>query len=218
MQVDWCMYVSTLCIFHLSEYFLMAQYNPEELSSTGMNTRLTNQPNECNYCIYVPSNAAFILNDNPQYQLAQLFLTCEYWAEYLLVPVIKSTTTAPWSWMFWLGTVVMVVGQIIRIASISTAGYAFTHLVKPYRREDHVLVTHGIYSYLRHPGYFGWFWWSVGICITVRNPLSMVAFAYAAFRFFRFRIRHEELELLEMFGQQYEEYRSKTTVGIPGIS
>lgn len=30
------------------------------------------------------------------------------------------------------------------------------------KAETHQLVTHGVYSIVRHPSYVGWFWWSVG--------------------------------------------------------
>ncbi|CAN0453530.1 unnamed protein product, partial [Hapterophycus canaliculatus] len=30
------------------------------------------------------------------------------------------------------------------------------------REESHQLVTSGVYRFLRHPSYFGWFWWSLG--------------------------------------------------------
>ena len=45
------------------------------------------------------------------------------------------------------------------------------------KKEDHVLVTSGIYSLVRHPGYFGWFWWSVGTQILMFNPICAVGFA-----------------------------------------
>eukprot|EP01138_Halocafeteria_seosinensis_P001276 gb/GECG01001309.1/.p1 GENE.gb/GECG01001309.1/~~gb/GECG01001309.1/.p1 ORF type:complete len:119 (+),score=6.96 gb/GECG01001309.1/:1-357(+) len=35
LPVDWSLYVVSLCVFHLSEYFLVAQYNPQDLSSSG---------------------------------------------------------------------------------------------------------------------------------------------------------------------------------------
>eukprot|EP01138_Halocafeteria_seosinensis_P001274 gb/GECG01001307.1/.p1 GENE.gb/GECG01001307.1/~~gb/GECG01001307.1/.p1 ORF type:complete len:249 (+),score=16.79 gb/GECG01001307.1/:1-747(+) len=194
LPVDWSLYVVSLCVFHLSEYFLVAQYNPQDLSSS-----------------------AFILNDNASYQLAQLFCWAEYWVEAIAFPAMKSITFSVWGIVFWLGMAGMIVGQTLRIAARCTAGYAFTHLVKAEKREGHRLITHGIYQYLRHPGYFGWYLWSLGICVLLRTPISLLVFAYAAFKFFKTRIAVEEEQLENMFGDEYTSYKKRTPVGIPGI-
>lgn len=30
------------------------------------------------------------------------------------------------------------------------------------RHEEHKLVTNGVYNFMRHPSYVGWFYWSLG--------------------------------------------------------
>ena len=91
-------------------------------------------------------------------------------------------------------------------------------------------------STLRHPAYFGFFWWSVGTQLLLCNPLCVVAYAAASWHFFsgrircvqRFRlgltakggdfwraVRYEEGLLRQFFGARYVEYCSRTTVGIP---
>lgn len=57
------------------------------------------------------------------------------------------------------------------------AGPAFTHRIKSNKRPGHNMVTSGMYTYLRHPGYFGWFLWSVGTQVLLCNPMSAVGFA-----------------------------------------
>ena len=57
-----------------------------------------------------------------------------------------------------------------------TAGPAFSHRLRSKRDEDHQLVTHGIYRLLRHPGYFGWFLWSVGSQVLLCNIFCTVGF------------------------------------------
>ena len=178
--------------------------------------RVTNKLPRRSQCT-IGDFAAFILNDNLHYQLAQLFCAAEYWIEAIAFPGMKSTTFSGWGILFWLGAIGMISGQMIRIAARCTAGYAFTHLVKGERREGHHLITHGIYQYLRHPGYFGWYLWSMGICVLLRTPASLLLFAYAAFEFFKTRIALEEEHLENMFGEEYIAYRKRTTVGIPGI-
>jgi len=79
------------------------------------------------------------------------------------------------------------------------------------------LITFGIYQYLRHPAYFGWYWWSIATQVILCNPLAIGGYAYAAWRFFDERIEEEEKTLVEIFGSDYERYRSNTVVGIPFI-
>jgi protein-S-isoprenylcysteine O-methyltransferase len=92
---------------------------------------------------------------------------------------------------------------------------------------------------LRHPSYFGWFWWSIGMAFLLGNPITIAAFACASWQFFADRIpydqypkhlnitvlaltnvsfdRFEEEALIKMFGQSYIEYRKRTPTGIPLI-
>jgi protein-S-isoprenylcysteine O-methyltransferase len=64
----------------------------------------------------------------------------------------------------------------------------FNHVIMERRDEGHELVTHGVYKHLRHPSYFGWFWWCVGTQCLLCNPVCVVAHAVAAWDFFRKRI------------------------------
>ena len=49
------------------------------------------------------------------------------------------------------------------------------------------------------------------------NPICLVAYSYAAWRFFRVRIEEEEISLLNFFGEEYLEYKKKVGTGIPFI-
>ena len=50
----------------------------------------------------------------------------------------------------------VVIGQFIRSLAMVTCGESFNHLIQTERKDNHVLVTHGIYKYLRHPRYVNW--------------------------------------------------------------
>lgn len=108
-------------------------------------------------------------------------------------------------------------GQAIRLAALFTAKRAFTHEVAETRRAEHRLVSSGIYAYMRHPGYMGWFWWSIGTQILLGNPICTLGFAYAGYLFFSDRIRFEEEKLVEFFGDEYVRYRARTPTLIPFI-
>jgi protein-S-isoprenylcysteine O-methyltransferase Ste14 len=48
-----------------------------------------------------------------------------------------------------------------------------------------------IHSYMRHPSYFGFFYWALGTQLLLCNPVSAVAFSIFLWRFFNHRIRGE---------------------------
>ncbi|KAI6676739.1 hypothetical protein NL676_037535 [Syzygium grande] len=111
----------------------------------------------------------------------------------------------------------IVVGEIIRKMAIITAGRAFTHLIKIYHEDHHKLITHGIYRFIRHPGYCGFFIWSVGTQIMLCNPVSTFAFAAVVWHFFATRIPYEEFFLRQFFGREYEEYAQTVPSGVPFV-
>jgi len=98
-----------------------------------------------------------------------------------------------------------------------TAGMAFTHYIQERRRSGHNLVKHGIYAYIRHPGYLGWFIWAPATQLILMNPICVVAFTIVAWYFFYDRIPYEEETLIDMFGNEYIEYRKKVPSYIPFI-
>ncbi|CAN4080895.1 unnamed protein product [Withania somnifera] len=118
-------------------------------------------------------------------------------------------------WISNLGLTMVVLGEIIRKLAIVTAGRAFTHLIKVYHEDDHQLVTNGIYRFVRHPGYCGFFIWSIGTQIMLCNPISTIGFTVVVWKFFSRRIPYEEFFLKQFFGSDYEEYMRKVPSGIP---
>ncbi len=132
----------------------------------------------------------------------------------------------------------LVVGQGTRTTAMIHAGSNFNHLIQSKKKEGHVLVTGGIYKYLRHPSYFGFFWWGLGTQVVLGNAVCLVGYAVVLWRFFKRRIEsayipfrgmqrgcslireisaEEETLLIGFFGMDYVRYRDRTTVGIPFI-
>jgi len=182
-------YLMFLGFFHLSEFVCVALFNPKLLSAE-----------------------SFLLNHSFEFNLAMAASFVEYFVELYYFPGLKT---------FWpvtyLGVLGSLVGQGVRLAALVTAGHNFTHDIAETKRAEHRLVTEGIYTYVRHPGYFGWFWWSVFTQVVLLNPICIAGFAAAAWKFFQERIAYEETILMEFFGDQYRAFKSKTPTGIPGI-
>lgn len=49
------------------------------------------------------------------------------------------------------------------------------------------------------------------------NPVCVVGYALASWRFFRERIEEEEITLIHFFGEEYLEYKRKVPSGLPFI-
>lgn len=161
---------------------------------------------------YYSSLHDFMLFHSPHFMLALTIALVEYFVELHFVPSLKSHTLL--SVVF---TGVTLVFQGFRSTAMYYAGTNFNHYIESKKREGHVLVTTGIYKYLRHPSYFGWFWWSITTQCVLLNPVSIVLYSLAAWYFFYLRIPAEEETLVDMFGDEYEQYRKRTVVGIPFI-
>ncbi|RYG66722.1 hypothetical protein EON64_09115 [archaeon] len=107
--------------------------------------------------------------------------------------------------------------QIVRSVAMLHSRENFSHTIATSKNAQHELVTTGIYSRLRHPAYFGWFYWSVGTQCMLCNPFCTAAYAYFSWSFFKERIPFEEKMLHSFFGTRYREYAEKTPIGIPFI-
>ena len=114
--------------------------------------------------------------------------TLEYLVEVYFFPNFKLRVSA---FPTLAGLLLVLIGQITRTLAMVHAGTNFNHLVQRQRRPGHVLVTHGIYAWLRHPSYFGYFWWGLGTQLLLANPLCFITYAVVLWRFFNERIRRE---------------------------
>jgi len=133
----------------------------------------------------------------------------EYYVESYFIPVIKS------AWLLkWLGLAGIVLGQNLRWYAVIHARHAFTHLVRTNPGENHHLVTTGPYSYVRHPGYLGFFIWAVSIQLMLMNPFSFLLSCFILLKYFRSRIRYEEKYLVNFFGDAYLGYKEKIWSGM----
>ena len=184
---QWCAFATVHSIFHLLEYFTTALCNPT-----------------------VASSDSFLVNHSTAYTAA----TLTSWTEFLLRFTFRPTWNVPSSVAF-VGLGVVFVGQFIRSAAMITAGQSFNHLIQTYKKENHVLVTHGVYSILRHPSYVGWFYWSIGTQLVLGNVLHATLFAFVSWNFFNRRIPFEEESLCAHFPEEYPKYMRKTWMGIP---
>ncbi|CAK9043847.1 unnamed protein product [Durusdinium trenchii] len=160
---------------------------------------------------------AFLLTPVPAagYSVAIIAAMLEFWlwhATGLTLPGILQST------LLLLGASLAFGGWALRTAALFTARSNFTHIVASYKESSHRLVKEGVYSFCRHPGYVGWFLWSVSTQVLLRNVFCFFAYAWVSWRFFAGRIPHEEDMLIRFFGDEYVEYATHVRCGIPYVS
>ena len=200
-------FVATLSMFHYLEFYSTARYNPSDAKLS-----------------------SFLLSSNGSaYNIAHTSALIEFsmrkWLQssqrspWLKVPFRLATVlpTVPPISSLLLGFILVAVGQGVRTAAMAEAGTSFNHIVQSRKKDDHILVKSGIYRILRHPSYFGFFWWGLGTQILLGNHLCFFAYTVILWRFFAARIVKEEQFLVKFFGQDYVRYRKRTPVLIPFI-
>jgi protein-S-isoprenylcysteine O-methyltransferase Ste14 len=82
-------------------------------------------------------------------------------------------------------------------------------------RADHKLVTEGIYAHVRHPMYLAFWLWGVAQALLLPNWIAGLSGLVGFGVLFVFRVRREELLMLEQFGQQYRAYMGRTGCIVP---
>jgi len=186
--IQWGLYGLCLNTFHLLEFFVTALANPTQLSSD-----------------------SFLVNHSRAYAGAHLFAATEFTFRLIFFPGWFNLQVSV------LGVVLVIIAQFIRSLAMVTCGESFNHLIQTEKKENHILVTHGIYRYLRHPSYVGFHWWSFGSQLLLNNSISACLFFAASLRFFSKRIPYEERSLLHHFPDEYVQYARRTWIMIPFV-
>jgi len=120
--------------------------------------------------------------------------------------------------IFTLGIIGLVLGAgglVVRAVAFITLGRFFSRTLR--EAEKHTLVTRGIYKIIRHPGYLSDFMIFIGIALALGNWILLIIIPVLFIPAYIYRINVEEMMLLEVFGEQYTEYRKKSKRLIPFI-
>lgn len=83
-------------------------------------------------------------------------------------------------------------------------------------RDDHRLVKHGPYKYIRHPIYTGTIIAVIAIPIFTSSIVGFVL-ALLSIPLFEHRIKNEEMMLIEEYGDEYREYQESTWKLVPWV-
>jgi protein-S-isoprenylcysteine O-methyltransferase Ste14 len=114
----------------------------------------------------------------------------------------------------WLGVLLFTAGGAVRLWPVFVLGRRFSGLVAI--QPGHTLVTTGIYSVIRHPSYLGLLVSSLGWELAFRSGVGVLLAVLTLVPVVG-RIRAEEALLRSQFGAEYDAYRGRTSLLIPGL-
>jgi protein-S-isoprenylcysteine O-methyltransferase Ste14 len=120
-----------------------------------------------------------------------------------------------WNTFFVTGSILALIGLIIRVTSILTLKQQFTYTVT--KIENHELIETGLYKIIRHPGYLGQLIIFLGISTCLSNWISVLLMIIPVSLGYLNRINIEEEFMVAQMGQKYLDYQKRTKRLIPKI-
>ncbi len=114
-----------------------------------------------------------------------------------------------------VGVVCLVVGLWLLHRSHADLGTNWSVTLQV--REQHRLITNGIYRHTRHPMYLALFVYSLGQVLVLPNWIAGPSYLIAFGILFACRVLNEERMMIEEFGDEYTAYMARTKRLVPGI-
>lgn len=113
----------------------------------------------------------------------------------------------------WVGSILAAAGLILLLAAHRTLDGNFSTTIDT--GKDRSLVTGGPYSWIRHPMYVSYLVIFAGLTALSRNLLFGGSGMLVILSLMVLRVPYEERALLERFGTEFEEYRSRVGAFVP---
>jgi protein-S-isoprenylcysteine O-methyltransferase Ste14 len=128
-------------------------------------------------------------------------------------PAFANYTFRPWQG--WLGAAVFAAALWLFYRTHNDLGRNWSVTLEV--REQHTLVTGGVYRRVRHPMYSAFWLWALAQALLLPNwiagPAGLVGFGTLFF----LRVGREEALMIETFGDEYRRYMARTARVLPGI-
>jgi protein-S-isoprenylcysteine O-methyltransferase Ste14 len=118
-------------------------------------------------------------------------------------------------WLRWIGVVLFAGATVMLWKTHQDLGRNWTPTLG--LREEHTLVTEGIFKSIRHPMYSAHLLWAIAQPLILTNWIAGFSFLVAQIPQYLLRIGAEEEMMLEKFGQEYQEYMNRTGRFLPRL-
>lgn len=134
---------------------------------------------------------------------------------YLFTPWLDFADYDLPGWLGWLGTAVFAVALLLLWRSHADLGRNWSATLQ--LREGHMLVTAGVYRYMRHPMYSAHWLWAIAQALLIENWLAGWAFLVIFVPFCLIHVPREEQMMLDNFPEEYRQYMNRTGRLIPRL-
>ncbi len=119
------------------------------------------------------------------------------------------------NWMGWIGVVLFGAAIWLLWHSHAKLGWNWTPTLGI--RDEHRLVTEGVYRYIRHPMYAAHWLWAIAQVFMLHNWIAGYSFLIAIVPHYLARVNNEEQMMLIHFGEEYRAYMERTRRMIPPL-
>ncbi len=133
----------------------------------------------------------------------------------VLTPFLNFAEYPVVSGMFWPGAVCLPVSLWLFHRSHADLGLNWSRTLEI--RENHGLVTRGVYTSIRHPMYAAIVLYAISQGLLLPNWIAGPSCIIAVALLFAGRVRAEERMMVDRFGGEYEAYRGRTKRLVPGV-
>lgn len=134
---------------------------------------------------------------------------------YLFLPWLDFANYDLPGWLGWIGTASFAGAIFLLWRSHADLGGNWSATLQI--RQEHSLITHGIYRYIRHPMYAAHLLWAFAQGLLLQNWLAGWAFLVCFIPLYLVRVPKEEQMMLEQFGEEYFKYIRRTGGMIPRV-
>ena len=139
-----------------------------------------------------------------------------------VIPLIWAITNQPKFANYPLSPLLMALGAALFAAALILFHRVHSELGRSWSvtlelRDQHALVTEGLYAHVRHPMYSAFWLWAVAQALLLPNWIAgfsgLVGFGVLYFG----RVGREERMMRDAFGDEYRAYAARTKRIIPGV-
>ena len=119
------------------------------------------------------------------------------------------------NWFGWVGSVLFGFSIWLLWRSHADLGRSWTPTLAI--RDEHELVTKGVFRYIRHPMYAAHLLWAIAQVLMLHNWIAGYSLLVFTVPLYLLRVNSEEHMMLAHFGKEYREYVKRTGRIIPRL-